>query len=206
MVKGTLKQDDLFLDDDDLFLDDDDDDFKNKDNKLSYNGKISDGEPIDDKTAIEKIFSPSKIIHDMEMTLRGYTIRNGEWVYTNNPIGTDDFINTTINGLRSVINEPNMISSMTEEDIEYLLKEKNYEFITILSDPLTFVPSEKTEAVGNMYDHCLQLFMGFLAGGHGSAVIRQIHASLYQEINKIQNDGWGINWNDKNIIKVGGGK
>ncbi len=176
-------------------------------NKLSYSGNenLGSGESIDDKPTLEKIFGPSKIIRDIEMTLRGYTIKEGEWVQTNNPIGTDDFINTTINGLRSIVNETNMVSSMEEEDIEYILKEKNKEFIFLLLDPTCMVDDSKVEAVGNMYDHALQLFMGFLAGGHGSKVLRQIHASLYQDLDESKKDkGWGVRVNDRNLIQFGG--
>ena len=67
------------------------------------------------------------------------------------------------------------------------------------------VEDHKVEAVGNMYDHALQLFFGFLAGGHGSKVLRQIHASLYQELENVKTDGgWGIKWNDRNLVQFGG--
>ena len=205
-----LDVEDDYLDgeeEDEDYSDDKDDEFSEDNlNKYSYSGKENlGGETIEDKPTLEKIFGPSKIIRDVEMTLRGYTIKEGEWVQTNNPIGTDDFINTTINGLRSIINETNMVSSMDEVDIEFVLKEKNKEFIFILIDPNCMVEDGKIEAVGNMYDHALQLFMGFLAGGHGSKVLRQIHASLYHELENVQKDGgWGIKWNDRNLVQFGG--
>ena len=215
MVKAKSSNQKAELEDDFNFDLDDEDLEDNKDNefseenlnKFSYSGKdnIGGGESVDDKPTLEKIFGPSKIIRDIEMTLRGFTIKEGEWVPTNNPIGTDDFINTTINGLRSIINETNMVSSMEETDIEFILKEKNKEFIFLLLDPTCMVEDHKVEAVGNMYDHALQLFMGFLAGGHGSKVLRQIHASLYQELENVKKDGgWGVKWNDRNLVQFGG--
>jgi len=150
----------------------------------SYNEPTGNNIGIEEKPAIEKFFDTENILHHLEMTWKGYVKVGDEWEPNGkNAIARDEFINNTINSLRSVINGENMISKMAVEEIEYVLLEKNLEFCYAAHDEPT-VDEDDYETFANQFDHALQLFMGLILNGHGANVLTQIYAGLHQPNNE----------------------
>ena len=122
------------------------------------------------------------------MTWKGYYKVGDEWMPNGkNAIARNEFINSTINSLRSVINGENMISKMTEIQIEFLLLEKNLEFDFAMLDEFS-VDEDDYETFANQFDHALELFMGIVLNAHGSNVLTQIYAGLYSPNNDTVNN------------------
>lgn len=173
---------------------------------LEYQRHEGQNESIVDKPTIDNFFNTEQLLQEVEKTMKGFQKKNGEWVYTTIPKARDGFINTMINALRSVINQQNMISRMGEEDIKFLLLEKNKEFIFLVYDEPS-VEDEDVESVINIFDHALQLFMGQVLEGHGARTLRQIAAAVSYEVEdrKKGDDGLlSLGWGDQNLVKIGG--
>jgi len=180
--------------DDESSLYDDDDIIKNPDN-----------ETVKDTSILDSIFSPEVLLYNLEKTLRGYQQENGEWIKKNLPLARGNFISKTINSLRSVVNSQNIASMMTKEQTDTILLEKAKEFtFSVIDEPS--IDESDTEFLLNLHDHTLQMFMGLVEGGTGNKTIRQISASLYvkDDLQVKKNQGTGIGWGGKNLIKIGG--
>lgn len=130
------------------------------------------------KTTIENFFDTEGIIQRLEKSMRGYQIRDGEYVKVGDELAQDSFIDKTINSLRSVINPYSMISKMSEDDIKDLLMEKMDDFIESALDEPSVGEDDITHII-DLVDHSLQIFMGHLREGHGSKILRQLGGNLY---------------------------
>ena len=112
--------------------------YDNIDEEENSNPVSGNGVGIDDKPAMQKIWNPEENIIELEMTWKGYVKKGDEWLpNSKNAKARDEFINSTVNSIRSVINPTNMISKMGDEAIEYLLLEKNLEFAYAMHDEPT---------------------------------------------------------------------
>ncbi len=173
----------------------------NDDNYESRSG----GESIIEKTTMERFFDSESILYSIEKQMRGYQKSDGKWVYVTKPVARDDFINMTINSLRSVINEGNKISSMEEKEVKFLLLEKNKEFIYSCLDEPT-IEDKDMESIINIFDHALQLFMGLVENGVGNKTLRELGAAVANdwEKDKPSEGGFSLNLSDKNLIRLGG--
>ena len=143
------------------------------------------GESIVDKPTIDGFFDTENILYSMEKTMRGYQKQNGKWIpLLSDPIARDEFINLTINSLRSIINPENIITKKSAEDVETILLEKNLEFIDVVQDESPFSPQIELyfESIVNMHDHAIELFMGLVQGGHGAETLKQIYAGVARSI------------------------
>jgi len=188
-----------YTDDQDLPITPDDD--------YSYDvGQGNAGENIPDKPTIDKFYDTENILYSLEKTFRGYQKNNNKWVYVTRPIARDEFINLTINSLRSVINPENIISKKSAEEIEVILLEKNLEFIDLCEDELT-LEDDYFETIVNIFDHSLELFMGLVQGGHGAQTLKEIYAGVANNMdsfhNKQENTAFRLAVGDKDIINLG---
>lgn len=177
--------------------------------KYSRDGPVG-GDTVNERPTIDTFFYTEALLLDIEKSMSGYRKKNKEYYYVGPPVARTHFINTTINALRSVINPQNMLSSMTEADIEIILLEKNKEFIYLIWDEPS-VWEEMVEPLINMFDHALQLFMGLVAGGFGSESIRQMTSAMYQNISQGDKSSasdpfFSFGLGDKNILSLGGDK
>lgn len=168
------------------------------------------GEPIAEKPTIDKFFDTENILYSLEKTFRGYQKKDGKWVpLLSEPIARDEFINLTINSLRSVINPENIISKKSAEEIEIILLEKNLEFIDVVEDESPYSPQLDIyfESIVNIYDHSLELFMGLVQGGHGAETLKQIYAGVAKDTNDFyqqkENSTFRLAVGDKDLINIG---
>jgi hypothetical protein len=174
-------------------------------NPLEYQRHEGNNEGINEKPTIDNFFNTEQLLQDIEKTMKGFQKKGGEWSYTTLPKSRDNFINTTMNSLRSVINQQNMISKMGADEIKNLLLEKNYEFIFLIYDESS-VEDEDVETAINIFDHALQLFMGQVEDGHGARTFKQVSAAVAYETEARQKDDSliSLGWGDKNLVKIGG--
>lgn len=163
-------------------------DFNDGWHKGSYNEEIGRKEGL-----LKDIFSPEDVLYDLYKQLQGYQIQNGEWVYLNEPVARDQFINYTINLIRSVSNKVSYLGAIDDKEAKNMLWEKIDEYIDAVEDEPT-VSEDDTMYLINLVDHYLQIFVSILIGGHGSRVLRQVAASLYVEDNVKSKDKQLINW------------
>lgn len=172
-----------------------------------YETHSSSAESIIDKPTIDNFFNTEQLLQEIEKTMKGYQKIDGKWVYTTMPKARDEFINSMVNRLRSVINQQNMVSYIMDEEAKYLLLEKNYDFIfSVYEEPS--IDDEDVESVINIYDHALQMFMGHTVEGFTSRTLRQIAAAVSYEVDKKkEEDGLlNIGYGNSNLIKIGGKK
>lgn len=138
-------------------------------------------EDVTTRPATEAFFLTEDMLYSIEKHFRGFQKIDGKWIYKNQPIARDEFINQLMNTLRSVINPANMISKMNEQDLAFVMLEKNTEIIwSALEEPT--LDEDDIEYVINVCDHTMQLFIGHLINGHGSTVARQMSANIYQDV------------------------
>lgn len=167
------------------------------------------GEPITEKPTIDNFFDTENILYSIEKTFRGYQKQNGKWVYVTRPIARDEFINLTINSLRSVVNPENIITKKSAEEIEIILLEKNLEFIDLCEDESIYtLNGDYFESIINIYDHTLELFMGLVEGGHGAETLKQIYAGVARDMSNIQtqqkeDSTFRLAVGDKDLINIG---
>lgn len=172
---------------------------------LEYHRHEGTGEPIVDKPTIDNFFNTEQLLQDVEKTMKGYERQNGRWVYKTLPKARDAFINSMMNSLRSVINQQNMVSYIGSEESNYLLLEKNKEFIfSVFEEPS--VDDEDVESIINIFDHALQIFMGQVINGFGARTLRQISAAVAYEVADQKKDDslFSFGFGDKNLVKLGG--
>lgn len=178
-----------------------------KEEDLSYTSHSSGGESILDKPTIDNFFNTEQLLQEIEKTMKGYQKKDSKWVYCTQPKARDEFINSMINRLRSVINQQNMVSYTTEDQAKFLLLEKNYDFIfSVFEEPT--IADEDVESIINIYDHALEIFMGHVIQGFSSRTLRQIAAAVSYEVEqKDKEDGFlNIGYGNNNVLKIGGKK
>lgn len=172
---------------------------------IGYKTHSSGAESIIEKPTMDNFFNTEQLLQEVEKTMKGYQKKEGKWVYSTRPKARDEFINSMINRLRSVINPQNMISYISDEESKFLLLEKNYDFIFSVYDEPS-IEDEDVESVINIYDHCLQIFIGQVVEGFGARTLRQIAASVSYEVEKEKRDDalLNLNYGKTNILRVGG--
>lgn len=178
-----------------------------KEDDLNYTSHSSGGESILDKPTIDNFFNTEQLLQEIEKTMKGYQKKDSKWVYCTQPKARDEFINSMINRLRSVINQQNMVSYTTEDQAKFLLLEKNYDFIfSVFEEPT--IADEDVESIINIYDHALEIFMGHVIQGFSSRTLRQIAAAVSYEVEqKDKEDGFlNIGYGNNNVLKIGGKK
>ena len=170
-------------------------------------------ENIVDKPTIDGFFDTENILYSMEKTMRGYQKQNGKWIpLLSDPIARDEFINLTINSLRSIINPENIITKKSAEDVEMILLEKNLEFIDVVQDESPFSPQIELyfESIINMHDHAIELFMGLVQGGHGAETLKQIYAGVAKSVDEFhtnkENRTFRLAVGDKDLVNIGMGR
>ena len=170
-----------------------------------FQSHSSGAESIISKPTIDTFFDTEQLLQEIEKTMKGYEKVSGEWRYTSTPKARPSFINSMLNRLRSVINQQNMISYVTEDESKFLLMEKNLDFIYSVYDEPS-IEDEDVESIINIFDHSLQLFMGQVVLGFGARTLRQISASVSYEVPKEQQDNslFSIGYGNKNVVKFGG--
>lgn len=168
------------------------------------------GESIIDKPTIDGFFDTENILYSMEKTMRGYQKQNGKWVpLLSDPIARDEFINLTINSLRSIVNPENIITRKSAEDVEMILLEKNVEFIDVVQDESPYSPQIEIyfESLVNMHDHILELFLGLVVSGHGAETLKQIYAGVAKDMNDFhkskEDSSFRLAVGDKDLINIG---
>lgn len=170
-----------------------------------YESEQQRGESDIEKPTIQNFYNTEALLLSLEKTLRGYQKRNGVWVYVTEPVARDEFINKTINSLRSIINPQNMMSKKEEEEIHGILWEANMMFIDACEDEPT-ISEDDIEFIANMFDHALELFLGHVRNGHSSEVLKQIYAGVAHQEQATTKDDSIVNWSfgDKTLLKIGG--
>jgi len=174
---------------------------------LTYKTHSSGAESIIEKPTIDNFFNTQQLLQEVEKTMKGYQKVNGQWVYTTRPKARDEFINSMINRLRSVINQQNMVSYMVEDDIKFLLLEKNTDFIFSVYEESS-IDDEDIESTINIYDHAMQIFMGHVNHGFGARTLRQIAAAVAYEVDENKKDDslMSIGVGNSNIVSFGGSR
>ncbi len=165
-------------------------------------------ESITEKPTIDNFFDTENILHSLEKTFRGYQKQNNKWVYVTRPIARDEFINMTINSLRSVINPENIISKKSAEEIEIILLEKNLEFIDLCEDESRYtLNGDYFESIVNIFDHSLELFMGLVQGGHGAQTLKEIYAGVARNVDDFhsrkEDSTFRLAVGDKDLVNIG---
>lgn len=188
-------------------VDDTSEDEPIEEDDLKYNSHSSGAESVLDKPTMDNFFNTEQLLQEIEKTMKGYQKRDGKWVYCTQPKARDEFINSMVNRLRSVINPQNLISYTKEEEAKFLLLEKNYDFIFSVYEEPT-IADEDVESVINIYDHALELFMGHVIQGFSARTVRQISAAVSYEVEQKQKDDGLLNigYGDNNVLKIGGRK
>lgn len=206
MTKGKKSEEDIF--DDDLGIKPEAySEEVNLEEDLKYKTYSSGAESIITKPTIDNFFNTEQLLQDVEKTMKGYQKVNGMWVYTTRPKARDEFINSMMNRLRSVINQQNMVSYMQMDDIKFLLLEKNKDFIfSVYEEPS--IDDEDVESIINIFDHAMQIFMGQVNQGFGARTLRQIAAAVAYEVDDKQKDDaiMSLGIGDSNILSIGGKK
>jgi hypothetical protein len=142
------------------------------------------GVGIEEKPTMQKIWDPEQLIIDLEMTWKGYVKKGATWSPNGiNAKARNEFITNTSNSIRSVINPTNMITKMGEEQLFFLLLEKNLEFAYSMLDEQS-VDEDDYESMANQFDHVLETFVGIILSGHGSKILTQVYAGLYDPNDK----------------------
>lgn len=131
------------------------------------------GESIVEKPTADVLFDTKSHLKALEKQFRGFIERDEHWEKTSEELARDSFIDKMVGGLRSIINPINLYTYKSEEEVETILREKNEEFIKGALDEATVADEDLTTMV-NIFDHALETFMGHIAKGHGSLVIRDI--------------------------------
>jgi len=189
----------------DEFVEDNSINSEEEEDELEYKTHSSNAESIVDKPTIDNFFNTEQLLQEVEKTMKGYQKKEGKWVYATRPKARDEFINSMMNRLRSVINQQNMISYVMDDEAKYLLLEKNKDFIfSVYEEPS--IEDEDVESIINIYDHCMQLFMGQVIEGFGARTLRQIAAAVSYEVDKPKTDDGLLNlsYGKSNILKIGG--
>ena len=162
--------------------------------------------PTTDKPIIDKFYDTENVLYSIEKTMRGFQKKDNKWIYVTKPIARDEFINLTVNSLRSVINPENIISKKSAEDIEIILLEKNLEFIDLCEDEPT-LSEDHIETIINIYDHTLELFMGLVENGWGAQTLKEIYAGVANSIDSVhakdEDSVFRIAVGEKNLINLG---
>ncbi len=192
--------------DDDPSLTNSNEEINNENYELD-DSDIGNHETIVQKPTIDGFFDTENILYSIEKTFRGYQKQNGKWVYVTRPIARDEFINLTINSLRSVINQENIISKKSAEDIEIILLEKNFEFIDLCEDESIYtLNGDYFESIVNIFDHTLELFMGLVQGGHGAQVLKEIYAGVANKVDDFhdkEDSVFRFSVGDKDLVNIG---
>lgn len=184
-----------------------DEPLEDEEEDLNYKSHSSGAESVLDKPTIDNFFNTEQLLQEIEKTMKGYQKRDNKWVYCTQPKARDEFINSMINRLRSVINQQNMVSYTTDEQAKFLLLEKNYDFIfSVYEEPS--IADEDVESVINIYDHALEIFMGHVIQGFSSRTLRQIAAAVSYEVEQKEKDDGLLNigYGKANLLKIGGSK
>lgn len=196
-IKPEPEYEEDFSDNEGILEDDND--------SLEYETHEGKGESIINKPTMDNFFNTEQLLQEIEKTMKGYQKKDGKWVDATTPKARDEFINSMINRLRSVINQQNMISYINEDDSKFLLLEKNKDFIFSVYEESS-IEDEDVESIINIFDHTLQIFMGQVTEGFGARTLRQVAANVSYEIPKEQKDDGLLNlkYGNQNILKIGG--
>ncbi|MDH4127278.1 MAG: hypothetical protein OEV44_00880 [Spirochaetota bacterium] len=150
------------------------------DDDYSYDNQISNNsEGIKDKSSLDVLVDTKGHLKALDKQFRGFIERDDQWEKTSQELARDSFIDKMVGGLRSIINPLNLYTYKTEQEVETILLEKNEEFIKSSLDEET-VNEEDIWTMVNIYDHALETFMGHIAKGHGSLVLRDFYAGMSQ--------------------------
>ena len=167
---------------DDGYEEPDTDDFNNDSEEEDYsydNQNQGNSENIKDKASIDVLVDTKGHLKALDKQFRGFVERDNQWDKTSEELARDLFIDKMVGGLRSIINPLNLYTYKSEEEVEKILLEKNEEFIKASLDEET-VSEEDIWTMVNIYDHALETFMGHIAKGHGSLVLRDFYAGMSQ--------------------------
>ena len=146
----------------------------------SYDNRSQESnEGILDKASIDVLVDTKGHLKALDKQFRGFVERDNQWEKTSQELARDLYIDKMVGGLRSIINPLNLYTYKSEEEVEKILLEKNEEFIKTSLDEET-VDEEDIWTMVNIYDHALETFMGHIAKGHGSLVLRDFYAGMSQ--------------------------
>jgi len=151
------------------------------------NDDLENNEGIKDKPTMEVLFDTGSHLKALEKQFRGFIERDSRWIKSGDEMARDIFIDKMVGGLRSIINPLNLYTYKSEEEVETILLEKNEEFIKSALNERT-IADEDLVTMTNIFDHALQTFMGHIAKGHGSIVIRDIYAGQSQQVQPEKKD------------------
>lgn len=150
------------------------------------------GEAVIEKPTIDGFFAYEEEIQNIERAMRGFSPRNGVWVYTGQPLARDGFISSMINSLRSIVKKGSYLGDLEEDEVLTILMEKNYEFCgSVTLEPT--IEDDDAEKIINMHDHMLELFLKTLRSGLGNDTVRQMSANIYHDSAQNKKDTV-INW------------
>jgi len=169
------------------------DDFNEEEIEDSEDDLVSgDGEAVIEKPIMDGFFSYDLEIQNIDKTMRGFSPRNNQWVYTSKPLARDEFISGMINSFRSIIKQGSSLVSLTEDEINTILMEKNYEFAgSVYLEPT--IDDDDAEKIINMHDHMLELFLKTLRDGLGNDTVVKMTGNFDYQNSKKPNDNV-INW------------
>jgi len=183
------------------------DDLDNDDLKDPFNDEpMNSGESLKSQNAIDKLFSPEDFLMSLRRAMLGDKIVNGRYISTGNGIARTPTIDKIINSLRSVINIENMLSGKTDEEIKFILLEKNKEVIYMMYDDPS-VDEDEVEHLSNILDHSVEMFMGIVQSGDGSEAARQILTGNYMRLNdkgQEYNPAFRLGTSNFDLMTIGG--
>lgn len=184
---------------DDIF---EDDNINESTNKIENQYIRGSGEPVTERPTIDGFFHFNDEIINIQRTMRGWELTGNEWQYTGKPLARDEFINYMINSIRSIVNQSNYLASLEEDEVFFILDEKNVEFIYACYDEPT-IDSIDIEKVVNLHDHMLELFLKTVRDGIGNSTVRQMTSNIYKD-NENRKKNELINWDALGVDTSGG--
>jgi hypothetical protein len=180
-------------------VDEDDSQFEDQEIGESDSYQGIEGDSVVEKPHIEGFFAYEQEIQDIDRTMRGFSPRNGVWVYTSKPLARDEFISSMVNSLRSIVKKGSSLGDLDVDEVNTILMEKNYEFAgSVYLEPT--IDDDNAEKIINMHDHMLELYLKTLRDGLGNDTVRQVSANMYQD-NKQNKKESIVNWDALGIKK-----
>jgi len=163
-------------------------DEEDEDNQEEYKSSAIQGERGENLNSVDRIFNTESLLYSIRKTLLGWEFSDNEWKAPRegtNPVATTETINKIINSMRSIIHTSAMLSSKTDDEINFDMLEINKMVIFNLYDDI-MVDENDFEYIVNLVDHTIGMFMGIIKGGEGSESARQILSGTYLRLNENQ--------------------
>jgi hypothetical protein len=173
-------------------------DYKDSDNsnnsnnyKDSYDDYYDDydKEKFRDKSILEAVLDRERVLKTLQRKLEGQEDVNGEWTQVRLPIARDEVIAIMITSLGTIINSSNSFADIDPDVAKMMIYEKILEFEYLAVEEIT-IESAHFEAIINMCDHSLVLFLSSVEYGHLTNALKDIFSGSNNNVARPQETGF----------------